>query len=124
METAAWFVVVELTARTVLIIMETAAWFVVVELTARTVFVILEAAAWTVLIIETTARLFLVIVESAAFTSRLIAKLSFTLSSFIVTIPVIDFEGLALQEFFFSLCRLSGTRALTRVFLFCHSSLL
>jgi hypothetical protein len=139
METAtrSFLVIVKPAAGTVVVaVIKSAAWLlvaIVVETAARTILII-KLTAWTIIVVIETATgsLFIVVkptagtlfVVVAAFTSRLVAKLSFSSLSFLVTVTVRNSEGLVLQEFFFSLCRLPGTRALTSVSLFCHSMFL
>lgn len=109
-ETAfAWLVVVESSARSVIVIETAARTLVVVKSSSRTVFVV-ETASWAV------AKLAVASVVKVAFTSRLVAK---SVSSFFVTLAVIELEGFSLLEFLF-LSRSSGARTLARVFKICH----
>jgi hypothetical protein len=114
-------VVVETTAWAVVIVKSATRTLVIIKPTARTV-VVIKAATWTVVVIETTARtvaklaVAMVVIKSA-FTSRLVAKSSL-FASFLVTVAVIEFEGLSLLELF----RFpnSGARTLARSFVVSH----
>ena len=107
--------------RSLFIIVETATWtfLIVIEATSWTVISIVKATSWTLFVVESATRSILVIVETAL-ASRFVAELSFSSLSFFVTVTVRNSEGLALQEFFFVLCRFSGARTLASVFFFCH----
>jgi hypothetical protein len=106
--------IVETTARA-LIIIKSAARTVVT--TAFTAIFVIEAAAGTVTELTFAEPAVTTFVIKSALTSRLVAKSSLFVSSF-VTVTVIELEGPSLLEFFFS--RLSGARTLARSFVFSH----
>ena len=108
------FVVIKTTAWT-LVIVKSAARAVVT--TAFATFFVIEAAAGTVTELTVAEPAVATVVIKSALTSRLVAKASL-FASFLVTVTVIEFEGLPLLEFFFS--RLSGARTLARSFVVSH----
>jgi hypothetical protein len=137
-------VIIEATAWTVVIIKSATRTVVVME-TAFARLVVIETTAWTLVIVESAARavvttafatFFVVeatagavtkltvaepavatVVIKTALTSRLVAKTSLFVS-FLVTVTVIEFEGLSLLELF----RFpnSGARTLARSFVVSH----
>ena len=117
METALTrLVVVKTTART-LVIVKSAAGTVIA--TAFTAFFVIEAATGTVTELTFAEPTVATFVIKSAFTSRLLAKSSLFVS-FLVTVTVIEFEGLPLLEHFGFVNRLSGARTLARSFVVSH----
>jgi hypothetical protein len=113
------------TAFTRLVVIETTAWtLIIVESAARAVvttafatFFVIETTAGTVTKLTVAEPAVATVVIKSALTSRLVAKASF-FASFLVTLTVIEFEGLPLLELFWF--PNSGARTLARSFVVSH----